>query len=184
MNAVDGAQGNARPRPRRTALLYALAGTAAAAGGATWWTLGQRDPAPDVRYTLLDGREIELKSLRGKVVLVNFWATSCSVCVEEMPAIVDTDVKFKARGYETLAIAMSYDPRAYVERFVATRKLPFAVGLDGKGTLARAFGDVRLTPTTFLIDKQGRIVKRYLGKPDFKALHALIERLLAESGAT
>jgi len=163
---------------RRTTLVGAAAAVAAGAAGVAWWMFDQRDMAPDVRYTLLDGRQAELKALRGKVVLVNFWATSCSVCVEEMPAIVDTDAKYRARGYETLAIAMSYDPRPYVERFVATRKLPFAVGIDSTGVLARAFGDVRMTPTTFLIDKRGRIIKRYLGKPDFSALHRLIEQLL------
>ncbi len=170
-----------RAASRRTTLIGAAAALAAGAAGVAAWMFGQRDMAPDVRYTLLDGRQAALKALRGKVVLVNFWATSCSVCVEEMPAIAETDAKYRARGYETLAIAMSYDPQPYVERFVATHKLPFAVGIDSNGVLAREFGDVRMTPTTFLIDKRGRIVKRYLGKPDFGALHGLIEGLLAES---
>ena len=67
-----------------------------------------------------------------------------------------------------------------MSRFVESRKLPFLVSIDGGGVWARAFGDVRMTPTTFLLDKRGRIVKRYLGERDFKALHALIEKLLTE----
>jgi peroxiredoxin len=166
---------------RRKAILAVAAGAAAVvAGAAAWWTLGRRQPAPALRYTLLDGRRGELSALRGKVVLVNFWATSCGVCVKEMPALVDTDAKFKQRGYETLAVAMSYDPPAYVNRFVESRRLPFMVTIDTGGVWARALGDVRMTPTTFLLDKRGRIVKRYLGEPDFKALHALIEDLLSE----
>ena len=115
------------------------------------------------------------------MVLVNFWATSCSTCVKEMPELVDTHAKFKARGYETLAVAMSYDPPAYVVNFVETRKLPFRVALDIDGGIARSFGDVQLTPTSVLLDKRGRIVKRYVGQPDFTELHALVDQLLTET---
>jgi peroxiredoxin len=118
--------------------------------------------------------------MRGKVLLVNFWATSCTTCVAEMPQIVATHERFKSRGYETVAVAMSYDPPAYVARFAETRKLPFGVAIDNTGAIAKSFGDVQMTPTTFLIDKQGRVVKRYLGAPDFAALHTLIGELLAE----
>ncbi len=75
---------------------------------------------------------------------------------------------------------MSYDPPAYVASFAETRKLPFGVAIDNTGEIARRFGEVQLTPTSFLIDKRGQIVKRYVGKPDFEALHALVDKLLAE----
>ena len=143
--------------------------------------IGGRSPAPDVGYTLLDGSKHRTAELQGKVVLVNFWATSCSTCVKEMPELVDTHAKFKARGYETLAVAMSYDPPAYVVNFVETRKLPFRVALDIDGGIARSFGDVQLTPTSVLLDKRGRIVKRYVGQPDFTELHALVDKLLTET---
>jgi peroxiredoxin len=140
-----------------------------------------RDPAPDFSYTLLDGSQGRTQDLRGKVLLINFWATSCVTCVKEMPQIAATHLKFKPRGYETLAVAMSYDPPAYVANFAQSRQLPFGVVIDNTGAIARAFGDVRLTPTTFLIDKKGAIVKRYVGEPDFAALHGLVEKLLAEA---
>lgn len=163
-------------RPWLLALLAVIAVTAAAA----WHLLSMREPAPTVSYTLLDGSKGTTEALRGKVLLVNFWATSCTTCVAEMPHIVETHQKFKARGYETLAVAMSYDPPAYVSRFAQSRALPFGVAIDNTGAIAKSFGDVRLTPTTFLIDKQGRVVKRYLGAPDFAALDKLIDDLLAE----
>jgi peroxiredoxin len=141
----------------------------------------RRESAPDVTYTLLDGAKVSLKGQQGKVVLVNFWATSCTTCVKEMPEIVATHEKFKARGYDTVAVAMSYDPPAYVASFAETRKLPFGVAIDNTGAVAQAFGDVRLTPTTFLLDKRGGIVKKYVGAPDFAALHGLIEELLKEA---
>ena len=162
--------------PRRLAL--ALLG-----GLATWGLIGcgARDPAPQFSYTLLDGSKASTDALRGKVVLVNFWATSCVTCVKEMPALAATHQKFQARGFETLAVAMSYDPPAYVANFAQTRQLPFGVVIDNTGAIAKAFSDVQLTPTTFLIDKRGAIVKRYVGEPDFGDLHALIEKLLAEA---
>ena len=135
---------------------------------------------PPLALEDLQGRRHDLADYRGKVVLVNFWATSCTTCVHEMPNIVATHERYKARGYETLAVAMSYDPPAYVMNFAESRKLPFSVAIDNTGSVAKSFGDVRLTPTSYLINKRGEIVKRYVGEPDFPALHALVEQLLAE----
>jgi peroxiredoxin len=167
-------------KSRRVVFAAVLALAVAGAGALAWRTFGAAEDAPDVAYTRLDGSKASTAELRGKVVLVNFWATSCTTCVKEMPRIVATHEKFNARGYETIAVAMSYDPPAYVASFAETRKLPFTVAIDNTGAIARSFNDVRLTPTTFLIDKRGRIVKRYVGEPDFDALHALVEKLLSE----
>ena len=89
--------------------------------------------------------------------------------------------KFRGRGYETIAVAMSYDPPAYVVNFAQTRRLPFAVAIDNTGVVAKAWGDVNVTPTTFLLNKRGVVVKRFVGKPDFAELNLLIDRLLSES---
>ena len=168
-------------RLNRPVVLALIAALLLAVGVLTWRGLAARAAAPAVSYTLLDGRKASIESLRGKVVLVNFWATSCTTCVAEMPHIVATYNQFQARGYDTVAVAMSYDPPALVARFTASRRLPFGVAIDNTGELARSFGDVQLTPTTFLIDKRGKIVKRYVGAPDFAALNRLIEQLLAEA---
>jgi peroxiredoxin len=142
---------------------------------------GPRGPAPEVTYTLLDGTKSDTTQLRGKVVLMNFWATTCAVCVQEMPQIVATHEKFKARGYETLAVAMSYDPPASVVRYAESRRLPFGVAIDNTGVIAQRFGNVGATPTTFVINRRGEIVQRYVGAPDFAALHRLVDTLLAET---
>ncbi len=139
------------------------------------------DRAPESSYVLLDGTTISAEQLQGKVVLVNFWATSCTTCVAEMPQLVSTHQKFKGRGFETLAVAMRYDPPSYVVNFAQTRQLPFKVAIDNTGSVAKAWGDIQLTPTTFLIDKQGQIVKRYVGAPNFAELHTLIDKLLSAS---
>lgn len=95
--------------------------------------------------------------------------------------LVQTHEKFAARGFRTIAVAMDYDPPAQVRAYVERSGLPFQVALDARGEVAQAFDGVRLTPTTFLIDKRGQIVHKYLGEPDFAKLHELLERLLNES---
>jgi peroxiredoxin len=143
-----------------------------------YFIVAQKSAAPAIALTTLQGEKLELTALQGKVVLVNFWATSCTTCIKEMPALVSTHEKFAARGYETVAIAMDYDTPDFIRAYVQKSGLPFKIVHDADGGAARAFGDIRLTPTTFLIDRQGNIIKRYLGEPDLAALHAEIEALL------
>jgi peroxiredoxin len=163
--------------------LYTLATAAVllTAGALGYHVMAAPTPAPQAQYVLLDGSKIDTQALKGRVTLVNFWATSCVTCVAEMPRIVETYDKYNARGYETLAVAMQYDPPSYVVNFVETRKLPFRVAIDNTGAVAKAWGDIQLTPTTFVVNKRGEIVKRYIGEPDFAELHRLIEKLLAEA---
>ena len=130
---------------------------------------------------LLDGSAKTTQNLKGRVTLVNFWATSCVTCVAEMPKIIATYDKYHAKGFDTIAVAMSYDPPSYVVNYAQTRKLPFEVAIDNTGAIARAWGEVKLTPTTYVVNKRGEIVKRYVGEPDFAELHKLIERLLAQA---
>ncbi len=147
-----------------------------------WVFWGQgRSPAPETTFVLLDGSQDSTTQLRGKVALVNFWATSCTSCVAEMPDLIATYQKYRAQGFDTVAVAMQYDPPSYVVNFAETRKLPFKVAIDNTGAVAKSWGDVQLTPTTFLLNKRGEIVKRYVGPPHFPDLHRLIETLLAES---
>jgi peroxiredoxin len=137
--------------------------------------------APRVTFVSIAGEKISTESLRGKVVLVNFWATDCATCVREMPQITATYNKYRAQGFETIAVAMRHDPPNYVLDYAEKSRLPFKVALDPLGDLAQAFGDVKLTPTTFIIDRQGRIVQRITGEPDFAKLHSLLEEKLRES---
>ena len=148
--------------------------------GAAWLAGCSRLEVPaDVTYTLLDGRRSALHELRGQVVLVSFWATSCAVCVAEMPQLVATQQRFGARGLQTLAVAMSYDPPALVARYAERERLPFHVVIDNTGAVARAFGDVKLTPTGFVLDRQGRVAHQWTGVPDLPGLHRHLDRLLA-----
>ena len=151
---------------------------ALAAGIYAGWS---RPVAPaEVNFIGVRGDQFALSSLKGKVLLVNFWATSCTVCISEMPKMVQTFEKYHERGLETVAVAMSYDPPDRVFAYAQQNKLPFRVTLDIFGKAMRAFGGVRGTPTTFLMDKHGRIVRRWEGEPDFARLGELIEKELGK----
>ena len=164
-----------------TSLIAGIALAAAVGVGAFVYHGTGQAAAPDSQFVLLNGSTHTTADLKGKVTLVNFWATSCTTCVAEMPEIVSTYQKYKDKGYDTLAVAMSYDPPQYVLNFAQSRRLPFKVALDNTGAIARDWGDIKITPTTYLVNKRGQIVKSYVGAPDFTELHRLIEKLLAES---
>jgi thiol-disulfide isomerase/thioredoxin len=167
--------------PRRT-FLRTGSSLAATLGLAAAGLVGCGDsPAPEAKFVLLDGSTKSTADLKGRVTLVNFWATSCTTCVAEMPKLIATHRKYHAKGFDTLAVAMKYDPPAYVVNFARTRELPFWVAIDNTGQIAKSWGDVTLTPTTYLVNKRGEIVKRYVGEPNFTELHALIESLLAKA---
>jgi peroxiredoxin len=161
-----------------TKLIAVLAAVAIAATAAL--ALTREEAAPEVRFTALSGQNFATSDLRGKVVLVNFWATSCETCVKEMPMLIETHRRFAPRGYATVAVAMSYDHPNLVADYAQKNALPFRVALDTSGEIAKRFGDVRATPTTFILDRRGRIVKRYLGEPGEAELRALLEKALAD----
>ena len=134
--------------------------------------------APQVHFATLAGTSFSTADLRGKVVLVNFWATWCADCIKEMPKMIETHRKYAPRGYEVVAVAVQSDNPRQVAQFMQRRDLPFKVALDTTGEVARSFGRVRVTPVSVLIDRHGHIVKRYVGEPDWAELHAQVEKLL------
>lgn len=119
-----------------------------------------------------------MQALQGKVVVVTFWATSCSICVEEMPDFVETYHRYRARGFELIAIAMDYNSPDAVKNFVHDRDLPFPVVLDLTGALARSFNDTIVVPTTFVIDRNGTSVSSTRGALDFSKLRRYLDASL------
>lgn len=131
---------------------------------------------PTVTFTTLDGRQVQLQDQRGRVVMVIFWATSCPICMGEMPDLIETYRQYQARGFELIAVAMAYDDQEQVRKFARSKGLPFPVVLDTSGSLARSFDDTKVVPTTFLIDRKGNLVSRTLGAIDFPKLRQYLDR--------
>jgi peroxiredoxin len=136
--------------------------------------------APEARFSTLSGESFGTSALRGKVAIVNFWSTSCGACMAEMPKMVRVYRRLAPRGYEMVAVAMKRDDPVEVAAVVARGALPFKVALDPAGEIARRFGNIHITPTTFLIDKRGRILRRFVGEPNWQEFDALVEKALAE----
>lgn len=135
-------------------------------GGAMflWFSDSGLRTAPDTKLTLLDGSSVNLNDLRGKTVIVNFWATTCIGCRREVPHLVDLRNKYESRGLEVLGVALSYDPRDQVDEFIKRFSINYPVGIDKGDAVATAFGDVRLVPTTFVLSPEGKIVFQKLGE--------------------
>ncbi|MCA8410328.1 MAG: TlpA disulfide reductase family protein [Burkholderia multivorans] len=171
------------PRRRAGPARYIVAVVVAAIAVAGFFAFNGKSSAPDATFTLLSGQKISTAGdLKGKVYLVNFWATSCATCMQEMPQMVETYNRFKGQGLEFVAVAMNYDSPMYVANYAQTRQLPFKVALDD-GSVAKQFGNVQLTPTTFVVDKDGKILKRYVGAPQFAELDALLKKALDGNAA-
>jgi thiol-disulfide isomerase/thioredoxin len=141
--------------------------------------LSQKSSAPEVTFTTLEGKKIAMQDLKGKVTLINFWATDCPGCIKEMPALIETYQQYKNKGFEIIAVAMPYDPPAQVLNYTKMKNLPFPVMHDGLAEITRGFGDVSLTPTAFIYDKNGKLLRHTIGELDFPALHALLNKELA-----
>jgi peroxiredoxin len=141
-----------------------------------WFALTRPDPAPQVVFTTLQGKRIALSELKGHTVLINFWATSCPGCVKEMPQIVATYRQYHSKGFEVIAVAMAYDPPDHVSNYAQKNALPFPVVLDLDSSISHLFGDVQVTPSSFVIDAQGNIVRRVIGELDFADLRRLLTK--------
>ena len=134
--------------------------------------------APEATFVTLTGKSINMADLKGKVVLVNFWATTCSTCVKEMPGLVDTYNSYKDKNFEMIAVAMDYDPPAQVLNFATHKKLPFPVMHDGFGNVASAFRHKGITPTTIIYDKSGFRIMYKVGELNFNDLNKLLDKAL------
>jgi len=145
-----------------------------------FYKLNDKPAAPNVTFTTIEGKKISMADLKGKVVLVNFWATDCPGCIKEMPDLVNAYKKYHEKGFELIAVAMPYDPPAQVLNYTSQKKLPFPVMHDGLAEMVNAFGGVNLTPTTFIYNKQGERLQRTIGELDFVKFDQLIKKELSQ----
>ena len=154
-------------------LAWRLSPQAGAALGFT--SLNQ--PAPDFRVTTLDGVPVTLDSLRGKVVLLNFWATWCPPCRVEMPGFQDVHDEYRDRGFVVLGVSTDRAGRGPVEEFLRERGITYPVAM-ANGEIVNAYGGARVLPTSFLIDRDGLIRHEVRGYFSEVALRQAVGRLV------
>lgn len=167
----------------KATLITLLAAALLGALGWLWFAPAAPATSPDISLSGIDGNELRLADYRGKPLLVTFWATTCSGCLREMPHLIELYRELAPRGLEIIGITMEYDPPNLVLAMRNARQIPYPIALDINAEAAHAFGDVQLTPTTFLIAPDGRIVYRKTGEMDIGALRADILGLLQQAAA-
>ena len=132
--------------------------------------------APDFTRSDLAGRQVHLADYRGKLVLLNFWATWCAPCRKEMPLFSEWQRDYRAQGLQIIGISMD-DDIASVKQLLAQRPVRYPIVM-GDARLGERFGGVLGLPLSFLIDAQGRIVARYQGEGDLADMEAKLKQLL------
>jgi peroxiredoxin len=162
----------------RDIVTIAIVAVLLAGGLYLWLTPEGMRPAPDVSLQTLEGETVSIQGLKGRPVLLTFWATTCPSCIREMPHLVELHERYNARGLEVIGVAMSYDRPDHVKDVVRNRALPYTIALDVDDRAAQAFGQIRLTPTSFLISPEGRIVYQKLGDIDWALVERNLERWL------
>lgn len=131
-------------------------------------------------FKTLTGDQIELNDMKGPV-LINFWATDCAICIHEMPDMASLYERYKSKGFELIAVAMPYDAPNNVLEMAEREQWPFPVALDIKGEALGAFATVKGTPTSYLLDKDGQLIKRYVGAIPINKLQTQLDSLLGIS---
>ena len=141
----------------------------------------QKEKVAEIQMTTIEGNNISTNNLLGKVYLINFWATDCPGCIKEMPDLIKTYNKYKDNNFEILAISMHYDPPSRVMSYAQKNSLPFPVIMDIKKDIIKHFKKVKLTPTSILVNHEGKIVNTIIGEIEFKEFNQTVEALLKKA---
>jgi len=134
--------------------------------------------APDFTVIDLDGHKLTLSDFKGKVVLLNFWATWCAPCRSEIPHFVEMQNKYGPQGFQVIGISMDDDAKP-VREFYQEYKLNYPVAV-GDDKLAERYGGVLGLPINFIIDREGRIYAKHLGATDVSVFDQQVQELLAK----
>ncbi len=145
---------------------------------------GQGDPqtlmpsvAPDFALSGLDGQPVRLSDFKGKVVILDFWATWCPPCREEIPHFKALYSKYRAQGLEIVGVALDEGGASAVRPFVQSKGITYPIAISDS-RVTQAYGGIRGIPTTFVIDREGRIVKKYVGYQNQEILEFAVKPLL------
>ena len=138
----------------------------------------QTNSVKNLNLITINGEKITSQQLLGKITLINFWATDCPGCINEMPGLIETYNQYKDQGLEVIAVAMYYDPPSRVISFTKNNNLPFPVVLDTNKEIINKFNNVKLTPTSIILNKNGYVINTIIGEIDFNEFNKNLINLL------
>lgn len=133
--------------------------------------------APNFKLKTQDGKVIELAKLKGKVVVVNFWATWCGPCRKEIPGFMEVYKQYKDKGLEIVGVSLDQDGWGIVQRYLERMPISYPIVI-GDGELAEAYGGIDAIPASFLIDRKGNIAKKHIGYMSQSDLERAVKDLL------
>jgi len=136
-----------------------------------------RSKAPNFSLISQDGKTTELEKLTGKVVVINFWATWCGPCRNEIPGFLEVYQKYRSKGLEIVGVSLDRDGWDVVRPYIQKAKVTYPV-VVGDGKLADEYGGIDAIPTTFILDRKGNIVKRHIGYMSAPLFEKIIAELL------
>lgn len=149
--------------------------------GLLWLVPDRLTQAPDITLTTLQGKRLSIPNPQGGPVLVSFWATSCKRCLEEIPHLIELYKDLAPHGFEVIGIAMAYDPPNRVIALSQVKQIPYPIALDIQGDAAKAFGNVSLTPSSFLVAPDGRVIHQKTGELESNKVRGLVVDMLAQT---
>jgi peroxiredoxin len=135
------------------------------------------DPAPNFKLKTADGKTVELKKLAGKAVVLNFWATWCGPCRQEIPGMVRVYEKYKSKGLEIVGISVDQRGWDVLKQFLAKNTITYPIVLGGQEE-AEAYGGIEAIPTTFFVDRKGNIVSKAVGAMEEEDFEKAVKGIL------
>ncbi len=139
-----------------------------------WLMSAGSRPMPEVTFNLVDGRSLNSTELQGRSLLINFWSVTCETCLRDIPVLNRLHETLKDQGFLVIGVAAAYDEPPAVMRLVKDLKPVYPIALDVHGEVSKAFGDIRVTPTNVLIDRQGNIRSSHRGPVDEPRIRATL----------
>ncbi|PCJ32616.1 MAG: antioxidant AhpC [Gammaproteobacteria bacterium] len=132
---------------------------------------------PELSFTDIDNKPHAFHDYRGQAVLVVFWATDCPSCIQEMPELIALHNQYSEKNLKIIAVAMDYDSLDHIHAMRAKKKLPYLIVWDKGMKISQAFGNIRVTPTHFLIAPDGEIVMRKIGALNMNYLEGILHNM-------
>jgi thiol-disulfide isomerase/thioredoxin len=167
---------NDRIRIAFLCVILAVAGLASACSSDNRKPASGMKPVPQFALSSLDGKTVAMKNLSNKVVVIDFWATWCPPCREEIPHLNRLYSDYKSQGLEIIGISMDDGPDV-VKEFAREFRMEYPLVM-GNEELSEQFGGVLGLPTTFIVDRKGNIVKKFVGLPPAEALNRIVRELV------
>lgn len=145
--------------------------------GISIWQIQTSSLLPEINFRTLDGKTIKSSDLKGKPLLISFWAPDCPSCIEEIPELISLHEQFKDQGLIIIAVAMHYSPPDQIVNFIHNKKIPYISVLDPNAEISNILGNIQLTPTTFIVDRSGKITMQIVGAFDKNKIIKLLNQL-------